>query len=645
MRTHLSSLISSLVLGLSWALMAPLAQAHDVPGAHHHAVEGEVGRWTFWPDYVLPGNGANYPGPRPAQVREPRAVMRVETDPTMLFGQAMTHRYEYLAEGARVPNGPFTVELWALRHGNRPVGAAASVFNDARKQAPIWTLGFFGDQIAFGALSADGREASIDIPQADLEAYKRYHHLVGVYDGAVFTLYHNGTRVAVARAPEGFHPAGDQASFDLSAYLGQEPYMDFANIIQGAVLYERALSAEEITEQFRRRAQLIDEGILFEDLFHFTAGPVLSTPTQTQMTVLAETDRASQMRIEWGRDVPLDFSREDLNPNRLHEFTMSGLEADTPYFYEVTAVNEAGEEIRSGILSFRTAPRSGQPFTFAVVGDTEARPYINDQIAKEIWGERPGFLMILGDLTDGGTQHHRFEWTHEFFLGLTQLISRVPLMAVPGNGEDDLVWYRHYNAFPEAENMYTFTYGDVQFFMLDTNFGEREREAPGFRQRQRAWLEDQLSRSNARWKIAAHHHPVYTSDENDHGNSWNSSDLKLGNENVRADFLDLYEAYGVDVVLFGHLHTYERSWALKDGAASVHDGVIYVQSGGAGGNLEDFTPNRNWFSRQTYAGNHYGIFEVSPDQLTYRMVDTEGRTRDRFTIEKSRRGRAQLADE
>ena len=190
--------------------------------------------------------------------------------------------------------------------------------------------------------------------------------------------------------------------------------------------------------------------------------------------------------------------------------------------------------------------------------------------------------------------------------------------------------------------MYTFTYGNVQFFMLDSNFGEREREEPGFRARQQAWLEEELAASTARWKIAAHHHPVYTSDENDHGNSWNSSDLSLGNETVRADFLDLYEDYGVDVVLFGHLHTYERSWAVRDGAASLHDGVIYIQSGGAGGSLEDFTPNRNWFSRQNYVGNHYGVFEVTPEALTYRMVDTEGRTRDRFTIEKDRQGHAQL---
>ena len=52
------------------------------------------------------------------------------------------------------------------------------------------------------------------------------------------------------------------------------------------------------------------------------------------------------------------------------------------------------------------------------MGDTEARPHVNRAVADAVWGERPHFAVLLGDLTDGGFATRRYEWTHEFFAGL-----------------------------------------------------------------------------------------------------------------------------------------------------------------------------------------------------------------------------------
>lgn len=78
-----------------------------------------------------------------------------------------------------------------------------------------------------------------------------------------------------------------------------------------------------------------------------------------------------------------------------------------------------GDTVATGSLSFKTAVRADSPVTFAVIGDTESRPHINHQIAKAIWGERPDFTICVGDLTDGGKEHHKFEWNLEYFLGMT----------------------------------------------------------------------------------------------------------------------------------------------------------------------------------------------------------------------------------
>jgi hypothetical protein len=90
----------------------------------------------------------------------------------------------------------------------------------------------------------------------------------------------------------------------------------------------------------------------------------------------------------------------------------------------------------------------------------------------------------------------------------------------------------------------------------------------------------------------------------------------------------------VDIVLFGHLHSYDRSWPLKAGKVDLENGVIYIQSGGAGGNLVDFDPVHTWFSREKARGFHYLMFNVYKNTLSGAMYDIDGSMRDTFEISK-----------
>jgi len=634
--------VIALLLGLliSAATMDD-AMAHVTGQEHAHEPDGLIKGFDFWPDYTLGQNAHNYPGPRVHNPVVKPPIIAAASDDLRLYGQPITERYEDLITGDDLPSGAFTVELWVTVHVNQPIGVVAGVFGGDAKRDIGWVLGYYDKAMVFGVPGDDGHSISIEVPQADLEGFHEYwHHLIGTYDGRVMRLYHNGEMIAMTdKVPAGVR---GQGSFDVAAFLQAEPYMRLENTVRYAALYDRALTADEIRAEFERHADLIEDGRLFENMFHFTAGPYLNLPTKTGINVLWETDRPAQGRIEWGESLPLTHSQEFTTPNRLQEVTLTGLKTDTPYLYRVVAVEESGAEIDSGLLTFRTAVADEQPFTFAIIGDTEARPYINDRVAKAVWGERPNFAMVLGDLTDGGTKENRFQWTHEYFQGMTQLFSRIPNNPVPGNGEGDVYWYNYYHRLPGVEHYYTFTYGNTQFFMLDSNLVSERRATPEERAAQRRWLEAELKKSTARWKIAAHHYPIYTSDENDYGDTWKGEKSTMGDERVRDDFLDLYEKYGVDLVLFGHLHTYERSWPVKNGAVNLQDGVIYVQAGGGGGNTEDFAPTHNWFSRKTYRGHHYGLFSVAGDHLSFSMVDTEGHTRDRFELVKGKSGRGVL---
>jgi hypothetical protein len=90
----------------------------------------------------------------------------------------------------------------------------------------------------------------------------------------------------------------------------------------------------------------------------------------------------------------------------------------------------------------------------------------------------------------------------------------------------------------------------------------------------------------------------------------------------------LFEKHGVDIVFFGHLHSYSRIGPIRDNLINRAKGVTYIQTGGAGGNLEDFAPTKTWFSQKLYAGHHYCLINVSDDRLFFKMYDLKGNLRD-----------------
>jgi 3',5'-cyclic AMP phosphodiesterase CpdA len=114
----------------------------------------------------------------------------------------------------------------------------------------------------------------------------------------------------------------------------------------------------------------------------------------------------------------------------------------------------------------------------------------------------------------------------------------------------------------DGQRYYTFTRSNVDFFALDSNYMDRS---------QLIWLEQHLQASRARWKIAFFHHPLYSSAER-HGSE----------KDLRRVLEPLLIQYGVQVVLSGHDHVYERITPQR--------GITYFVCGSSGqlrrGNLE-----------------------------------------------------------
>ncbi len=608
-----------------------------------HGNHGKMPRsWDFWPQYVLPGSAENYVGPRSPIVTSPISLFAKRPLSMSHKGEHATDYLTNLMTKEELPSTEFTIEMLTVDHVNRPVGAFVGVTQGIESEVK-WLLGFYDNDVYFGEIK-NAQTATIELKKAHrshgkttegIESIKKYwNHLVGVYKEGVFTLYNNGKVVAQKETNTTKFNFAEDARLEVSAFLDNEPYMDLGNAVRLVNFYEHALSGEEINSAFTKQYDMLENGLIFDGLFHYTAGPYLNTVFENSINILWETDKPAKGKVYWGTELPYSDSLEINEAQRVHKVTLENLKKDFAYFYNVKSISVENEIIESGNLTFRTAPEKGQPFAFAVVGDTEARPFVNDKIGKLIWEERPDFLMLVGDLTDGGQKNHRWQWTHEYFLGMNQLTSRIPVLPAPGNGEGDRVWYDHYHNLPDKTMpYYSYRHGDAEFFMLDTNMGHREREDKDFRRKQREWLDKALSESDAKWKFAGHHHPTYSSDENDYGDTMREQS-ENGDLNVRNDFVDIYEKHNVDVVFFGHLHSYERTHGIKNGKVNNRHGVVYVQTGGGGGNHEKPSPTKNWFTRKVFSDYHFTLVNVVDNTLTITVVDAEGRMRDQFMIEK-----------
>ncbi|WPP50012.1 metallophosphoesterase [Catalinimonas niigatensis] len=588
-----------------------------------------VGEWHFTPQYTLPANAENIPGPFIPLPTTAYKAVDTQAYPFIFHGEEPSERIINFIPADSLPQQAFTLELWLLDHVNQPVGALITLKGREINTEPDWLLGYYEDDVIFTLVTEDAPSGTLLHAKAD-KAWKRYwHHLVATYDGSRMAMYLNGELLSSTPVDKRLAGRLSSPEIEIAAYMQNEPYMDLGNLVRSLRIYDCALNPEQIQSHYQKWQDTVDKGLLYLDLFHFTAGPYLHYATQNSINLVWETDRPTKALIKYGTQLPLDQEVEIKEAKHIQEITLKNLEPATSYFYNIISTDEQGEQIESGVLTFQTAVQEDQAYAFALIGDTEARPHINDRITKMVWDERPNFVLNLGDLTDGGFEPHKFEWNYEYFAGTRQLHSRIPVFPVPGNGEADLFWYKKYHKLPGNEAYYSFRYGNAEFFMLNSN-ESKEQFKPGGEQY--VWLEKALQASAAKWKFVAHHHAPYSADENDYGNSWEGPS-SYGDPSVRP-IVPLYEKYGVDMVFFGHLHTYQRSLPVLDNLVKEKSGVIYVQCGGGGGNLEDFAPARAWFSAKTYRGHHYATISVYGNKLRYQVFDSEGRMKDFLDIEK-----------
>ena len=268
-----------------------------------------------------------------------------------------------------------------------------------------------------------------------------------------------------------------------------------------------------------------------------------------------------------------------------HHATLPRLTPSTSHVYEV--LHDGAPSV---LGTFRTAPAGRAPFRFTSFGDQGVdsptlrggTPF-SSQIVGHIEAQRPLFNLINGDLaysdlnSDPGAA-----WDAWFRMNEASTRHR-PWMPAAGNHENETgngeTGYRSFttryalpgNGLGGLEgHFYAFTVGAVRFVVLQ-NDDVCLQDAGNFSVRgysggaQRRWLDHTLAVArrdrNIDWVVVVMHQLVMSSAMNGNG-------CDLG---VRQEFGPLLDKHGVDLVLCGHDHDYERTHPVRgvDGASTT----------------------------------------------------------------------------
>jgi 3',5'-cyclic AMP phosphodiesterase CpdA len=227
--------------------------------------------------------------------------------------------------------------------------------------------------------------------------------------------------------------------------------------------------------------------------------------------------------------------------------------------------------------------------------------------AVRAWEEsHPADLLVtLGDndYTESPAAFHdnwtaSFGWLEDAGVGVAGSLGNHDVRVDDGRYEFDEL------GMPRAR--YRRTVGNVDFFLLNSNGAGSAK--------QRDWLRTALAASTTRWQIVAFHHPAYTCGG------------YLGNSSVLSRWVPLFERYGVDLVLAGHDHNYQR---FKE-----HRGVRYVVHGGGGAPVYSIRPCPASYPARKVARSRHGFLYLiaSIDAIRGYAVSPAGTVIDRFTV-------------
>jgi acid phosphatase type 7 len=417
-------------------------------------------------------------------------------------------------------------------------------------------------------------------------------------------------------------------------------------------------------------------------------GPYLQMGNETAITLRWQTDVANDSKVMWGTTAgSLTNSLTDGALTTNHELRITGLTADTKYFYSVGTTTEV---LQTGATNyFTTVPPANttRKVRIAAFGDcgngSTNQTNVKNQYLNYAGSNIADAWILLGDNAySSGTET---EYQNYFFdMYKNDLLKNHKLYPAPGNhdygntqansGVRNNTYYNSFN-LPTAgecggvasgtEAFYSFDIGNVHCISLDS-YGREDGNTTRLYDTtgaQVVWLKNDLAANTRKWVVVYFHHPPYTMGSH-------NSDTEGELISLRTNLIRIFERYGVDLVLCGHSHNYERSYLLNkhygsrasfdlathaisssnaqyDGSTNscpytyvggqVEHGTVYVVAGSAGqsGGIQGGGLYPHSALPFAYTDNSIGgslLLEFDDNRMDAKMIGADGIIKDQFTM-------------
>lgn len=402
-----------------------------------------------------------------------------------------------------------------------------------------------------------------------------------------------------------------------------------------------------------------------------TRGPYLQRVSRTEAIVRWRTDVPTFGRVWWG-SAPgaLELETTSLVAATEHRMAIGPFLPHQTVFYAVGDPSGvlAGDDAEHRFVTARSAG-DWRPLRIWVVGDSGTADAgavaVRDGFAIFAGGLPPDLWMMLGDNayltgTDAEYQAAVFEMYPEVLratslwpaLGNHDAISSdSPTQSGPFFSSFSLPRGGQAGGRPSGtEAWYSFEAGQAHLVVLDSADSSLAPGSPML-----AWLDLDLAANRRPWTIVALHHPPYTKGSHDSDDPADSGGRMIA---VRERVLPILEAHGVDLVLSGHSHGYERSflldghygpsgtfepWMRRDGGdgdpdgdgpyrklPGAHGGTVYVVAGSSGRVQGTIEAHPAIAVGLEALGSL--VVDLESNRLDVRFVTVTGEVADHFTI-------------
>ena len=246
---------------------------------------------------------------------------------------------------------------------------------------------------------------------------------------------------------------------------------------------------------------------------------------------------------------------------------------------------------------------------FLVIGDSGTGDRAQNETGAQMWKAHSvfpyEFAIMLGDNMYGSERPQ--DYVSKFERPFKPLLdAKIQFYASLGNHDDpNQRFYKNFGM--GGKRFYTFEKKDTKFFVLDSNYMDQD---------QQKWLDNELSRTDSKWKIAYFHHPIY------------SSGGRHGSEvDLRAIIEPMFIKYNLNVVFAGHEHFYERLKPQK--------GIHYFTAGGsaklrAGDIVAGALTAKGFDTEQSFM-----LVEIDGDVLRFQTISRRGKRVDSGEIRRT----------